>query len=332
MPGAAHIFVGIVVGIFTWYTTRGKFTPYHVVVFTLNNILGPDLFWLIPNLEIADFFNTIFGYSMIAFAMSIPYFYIGKAVSEPIRYIDVYKLAVAGGISHVGIDGLGHVLYGTHVSDNFWLFSFDWVDIFIVNPAGLAIFLIVIGGIVIVSFLAFRHLIHRHDVKPSAAAFRVVEVILPAIVLFGSIALLKLMPFGDGKWFTIGDAVVSTSVGQPNEGVWITISGVTVAIVFCLLYKKRSSLFRLVIITGYAAVLVILLLSWPFLGGGEGDAGIIYFSLIFILVPLWLIATSFRRQNSIFSMILEKKEGGAEKNVTVKASSPEIHGSHKPSP
>ena len=49
MPGAAHIFISILIGILIYHISDRRFTPYHFIIWVVNNLMGPDMGWLFPN-------------------------------------------------------------------------------------------------------------------------------------------------------------------------------------------------------------------------------------------------------------------------------------------
>ncbi len=297
MPTAAHIFAGLVVGLLLYQASQKKFTPYHVLLFTVQGIVGPDLGWLFSDLgwSVATFIHSAFGFAVSAFILAIPFRYLGRVLKYPIRYSDVYKLTVAGGITHTCIDGLGHLWNPLEVAP-FGLFSYDIVDYFLHTTTGNYILVGAIAAFILGIGVTYHHFAHEktgnriHGIKDTFNAMYP----FPAVV--GALLLLRLMPFGNNLEFFMPEAINYTSVGVPQDAYWIYISPILVFVAIAFAAKKAPRLV-LPIGLGYAAIIFLVLVINPAAGGGEGDLGMTYVLLLFIALPALLLGTSFHKDS-----------------------------------
>ena len=76
IPSFAHIIIGLGISIFLYKITEGKFSTRHALVFTINNLVGPDLASFFPTqqgiiwagLEIPEIYFFFHGYGWFAIA------------------------------------------------------------------------------------------------------------------------------------------------------------------------------------------------------------------------------------------------------------------------
>jgi hypothetical protein len=299
MPGAAHVFIAVAAGLVLYKVSNKKFTPFHVFLFAFLSTFGPDIGWVIPPDELSDFINTVFGYSLFAIPYSIPFYMLGQKLSEPITFNHVYRINLAGGLAHIGVDGIGHVLNaGTLQSDNFWLFSFDYIDAFFMNLLGLVLFSTAVAFFCVAVLLSYRKLTVGQKLGRKSAVFKIFDAVLPFFVVFAGIAVLPALPFGDGKWFAIGEAVYFTSslsgVGSSALAYLMIVICLGFAISYVIVSRFKRNDWRAIYLGLFALGLFAAIMAFPALGGGEGDAGTMYALLLFVVLPGWLLATSYK--------------------------------------
>ena len=101
--------------------TDGKFTTKHGLVFTVNNLFGPDISSLLPTIdsyfwrgleipEIYYFFHGL-GWFVVALALTIPWDYAINRKERVMKVKQVYFLIAAGGLFHLFVDVIGHPSY-----------------------------------------------------------------------------------------------------------------------------------------------------------------------------------------------------------------------------
>jgi len=121
MPAFAHIIIALGLSIFLYKITEGKFTTKHALVFTVNNLYGPDISSFLPSVdsflwgglaipEIYYFFHG-FGWFLIALALTIPWDYALNHKERVMKVKQVYFLILAGGLLHLFVDVIGHPSY-----------------------------------------------------------------------------------------------------------------------------------------------------------------------------------------------------------------------------
>ncbi|MHA1265355.1 MAG: hypothetical protein ACTSRS_08995 [Candidatus Helarchaeota archaeon] len=148
MPGASHIFFGAVIGLFLYYLTKGRFSGKHVIIFTVNNYMGPDLAHLLKYMfnpipggyDFGNWFHDPFNFMLLAFVLAALWTFLtrfsikGKGPlrthfyfldKRTISYFDCWQLIVAGGFSHFFLDFLFHPNTKWYT----WILSTgDWID------------------------------------------------------------------------------------------------------------------------------------------------------------------------------------------------------------
>ncbi len=302
MPTAAHFFAGLVVGLLLYQVSQKRFTAYHVMIFTIESVVGPDLGWLFGELNesVAFFIHSAFGFAVCSFILAIPFRYIGHALKFPIRYSDAYKLTVAAGIIHICIDALGHVYNPFYMTlDPFYLFSYDIVAYFIYTPTGNSI---LVGAIVIFVLgigFTYHHFAGEMSGNRKVAIVNTVNAMYIFPVVVGAFLLLRIMPFGDANGFFLVDAIYNTGawngVGGPGDAIWIYISP-AIMFVGILLAAKKAPRWVLPLGVAFVAEIFLVLTIMPAAGGGEADLGMTYFLLLFLALPALLLGTSFRKE------------------------------------
>jgi hypothetical protein len=298
MPGAAHVFIAVAVGLMLYKVSNKKFTPFHVFLFAFLSTFGPDIGWVIPPRELSDFIHTVFGYSLFAIPYSIPFYALVKKNGEPTTFNHVYRINLAGGLAHIGVDGIGHIIgSGTLQSDNFWLFSFVYIDEFFVNPVGLVLF-ITANACFCISVLRFYHkLATGQQLGRKASVMKILDGVLPFFVILATILPLPALPFGDGKWFSIGEAVYNTSelsgTGSSTLAYLMIVICLGFAVCFVIISRHKRNDWRTIFLALFMLGLFASIMAYPALGGGEGDAGTMYALLLFVALPGWLLSTSY---------------------------------------
>jgi len=297
MPSAAHIFAGLVVGLLLYQVSQKKFTPYHIMLFSVQGIIGPDLGWLFPSDNVAHFFHSTFGFAVVALALAIPFLYLGRAIKVPLRYSDTYKLTVAGGLVHTCIDGLGH-WNSVQGLGSFSLFSFDVVEYFFQTPKGLGIFAGSLGIFVLGTGIAY-HRFHKGSGGDRNIALKdTTSAMAPFPLVIGVLLLLRLMPFGDVHGFSLTEALYNTGywsgVGGSGNIAWLYVTSI-IFLIATIVAAKKAPRWVIPLLIGFAVTILLVLAFVPAAGGGEADLGMIYFLLLFVAVPGLLLGTSFRK-------------------------------------
>lgn len=124
MPGLAHVAIAFGLSAVLHAMTRGKFTSKHAIIFSFNNLLGPDLFGLISG-DWYAFFHGM-GWLLAAIPLALLWsvfaryslrwrpFRVAKRdpATEPvITFPEVFCLVAAGGLFHLFVDIIGHPPY-----------------------------------------------------------------------------------------------------------------------------------------------------------------------------------------------------------------------------
>jgi hypothetical protein len=301
MPSATHIFAGLVVGLLLYQVSRKRFTPYHVMLISIQSIIGPDLGWLFPDATMALFFHSAFGFAVWAFVIAIPFSIVGRALADPMRYSDAYKLTLAGGITHFCIDGLGHLVAGTSELEPFSLFTFDAVEYFLHTPTGNYLLGGALGAFLLLAVVTYFRFARRAAGNRTSVIKGTASALMPFPLLIGALLLLRLMPFGNAYGFSIAEAVYTTGwwsgVGEGASNIWIYITAGIMVIAMPVAMKKAPRLV-LPLGVGYAATIFFVLAIAPAAGAGEADLGLTYFLLLFVAFPALLLGTSFRLEGS----------------------------------
>lgn len=137
MPGFAHIIIGLGISIFLYKITEGKFTTKHALVFTVNNLFGPDLSSLFPTIDsffwsgleipIIYYFFHGFGWFVVALALVIPWDAIVNWKERAMKLPQVYFLIVAGGLLHLFVDIIGHPSYIEYAGQENYPWGAVWI-------------------------------------------------------------------------------------------------------------------------------------------------------------------------------------------------------------
>ncbi|OLS16398.1 MAG: hypothetical protein RBG13Loki_0026 [Promethearchaeota archaeon CR_4] len=294
MPTAAHIFIGLVAGLLLYQVSQKKFTAYHVILFTIQNIVGPDFAFLFPD-PVDSFFHNAFGFMILAFGLAIPYLYLGRALKISLRYSDVYKVTAAGGLIHTCIDGFGHWSSEEGLG-SFHLFSFDATEFFFQTLAGIVIFIGAIGLLVVGIWFTYNRFHRGLGDNRKVVITNTINAIFPYPVVMGTLFLARLMPFGDARGFSLVEAISATNIGEPGDRVWIYVISVLFLII-TLLAVRKAPRWELPLFTGFAAIIFLVLAIVPTAGGGEADLGVSYIVLLSVAVPALLLGTSYRKEN-----------------------------------
>lgn len=121
MPAFAHIIISLVICIFLYKITEGKFTLAHCVIFAVSNLYGPDISSFLPTIdglfaygfeipEIYYFFHGL-GWILIALILTIPWDIAVNRKERKMKIQQVFYLVVAGGFFHLFVDIIGHPSY-----------------------------------------------------------------------------------------------------------------------------------------------------------------------------------------------------------------------------
>ncbi len=304
MPGSAHILFGLVVGLILYQATGKKFTPYYVVIFAFNNILGPDLGWIIPDWNAALFVHSAVGYGIsLAFPLSAIFFCIGYAIDERLKFSDIYKIAVAGGFGHLFIDVIGHP------NEPFVLLPRNETLPFLQSAAGVTILvgllIVVISALISIPIRIVPTLENRFVKRlPTWSRVIVTTIIKDVLAIFlvvGCMGLLLLMmanmPFGSWASMTLPD-IWTTGIwgpmmyGSGYSSGWITILSIGFVASLAITYRFLPNTTKALLLLAYVAFLFVV--SWlnPNLGAGEAELGVQAWTIIWLAFPLVLLATS----------------------------------------
>lgn len=116
MPTLPHLILGGIFGICLYYISDKKFTKMHVFILFINNLLGPDLGWV---LGLGTISHSIIGAIFYALLLTFIYHYITKFTIEingindieiielekhQLSYSQTYYLVLAGCIMHDYLD------------------------------------------------------------------------------------------------------------------------------------------------------------------------------------------------------------------------------------
>ncbi|TFF95103.1 MAG: hypothetical protein EU544_03455, partial [Promethearchaeota archaeon] len=173
MSGFAHFFLGLSLGFILMYASRGRFSSRHVIIFSINNYIGPDIgtvFWYFFGQQngqsnlfgfwILQIFHTLYGWPLVALLYAWVWVYYSqidmiKDESKTLKYKWVkneeikltyrqcYELCVAGGILHLFLDALstlGAKEYEWYLSTGTWggkAYFTPWVFVYFVIWLGL---------------------------------------------------------------------------------------------------------------------------------------------------------------------------------------------------
>lgn len=122
MPGFAHVAISLGLSLFVFKATRGKFTPKHAIIFTINSLVGPDLFGIIPYGDVYVFFHG-YGWFVAAVPVALAWSLFTRCSLQwrPLKVTkrdpgreaiisipEVFCLVAAGGIIHQLVDIIGH--------------------------------------------------------------------------------------------------------------------------------------------------------------------------------------------------------------------------------
>lgn len=136
MSGLTHYVVGFGLGLIFLYLTNYKFSPKHLIIFAINNHIGPDLRVILWGLlevfgvpaEIANslsvyLIHNVYSWPIFSLLLALVYYrlvhYTVRKKDEfwpklikldrpSMSYLNVYQLIVAGGLLHSHIDWLFH--------------------------------------------------------------------------------------------------------------------------------------------------------------------------------------------------------------------------------
>lgn len=153
MAGFAHFFFGLSLGLIFMSASKKRFSNRHLIVFSVNNYLGPDIgtiFWYFfgrsngtTNLFgfwISQIFHTIYGWPLICVAYAWFWTWFSewdlkrdttkrlkvdwiKVPEYKLNYRKSYELCVAGGILHLFLDvlsTLGAKEYEWYINTGTW--------------------------------------------------------------------------------------------------------------------------------------------------------------------------------------------------------------------
>ncbi|MHA1150557.1 MAG: hypothetical protein ACTSR8_20245 [Promethearchaeota archaeon] len=137
MPGFAHLLIGLGISIFLYKVTEGKFTTKHMLVFTVNNLFGPDIASFFPTIEnyfwqgfeipeIYYFFHGP-GWVLIALLLTLPWHWAINHKEQAMKIQQVYFLIVAGGLLHLFVDIIGHPSYINYNGQENYPWGVVWI-------------------------------------------------------------------------------------------------------------------------------------------------------------------------------------------------------------
>ncbi len=123
MPGFAHVIVSLGLSMFLHKVTDGKFSIKHAIIFSVNSLVGPDLFGVLDYQGYVYVFFHGYGWFVAALPLALVWWvfsayrfswnplHVAKRdiVSEPVMTIpEAFCTVSAGGIMHQFVDLIGH--------------------------------------------------------------------------------------------------------------------------------------------------------------------------------------------------------------------------------
>lgn len=145
MPSFAHLIIGLGISLFLYKVTEGKFTTKHGLVFTINNLFGPDLASLLPTghgfsiggIELPElaFYYFFHGYGWFIVALPLTIIWDLMINVKPwkkdnerfMKTFQVYLLIAAGGLFHLFVDVIGHPSYINYLGEEFYPWGAVWI-------------------------------------------------------------------------------------------------------------------------------------------------------------------------------------------------------------
>ena len=273
MPGFAHVCIAMGLSVFLYKVTGGKFSIKHAIIFSVNNLVGPDIFGVLDYLSPWYFFFHGYGWVIAAIPLVFLWMIFARyhvqwkpfkawkrdpKVEPVITIPEIYCLVAAGGIMHMFVDIIGHP-------------SFIYYNGVLV-PWGTAWF----GDQLFESIQG----IWATGLFPCGNTFHFWEnyVLLGSILLVALILIIFIMQKGK-KPFYLSVLVIIVSYFIPLAISWfIPNSGFNINQPGIVNYYGDP--------TGFV--------PYTFhLTGGEADLGVLVFFGLFLFVPLVLLYMSY---------------------------------------
>jgi hypothetical protein len=132
MPGFAHIIIALGLSIFIWKISNNKFTPKHAIIFSVNALVGPDMFGVLEYGNVHYNFFHGMGWFLAAALLALPWSLFTKySLSwRPFKVqkrdlqrevvtsvLEVFCIIAAGGMFHQLVDIVGHPATITTVAE-----------------------------------------------------------------------------------------------------------------------------------------------------------------------------------------------------------------------
>ncbi|MBN2150087.1 MAG: hypothetical protein JW839_01450 [Candidatus Lokiarchaeota archaeon] len=123
MPGFAHVVFALGLSLFLHKASHGKFSTKHAIIFSVNSLVGPDIFGFLDYYSVAYMFFHGYGWLLAAVPLALAWSVFTRyslrwvpfrvARRDPAREAiatipEVYCLVAAGGIFHLFVDLIGH--------------------------------------------------------------------------------------------------------------------------------------------------------------------------------------------------------------------------------
>jgi hypothetical protein len=129
MPSFAHVIIGLGISIFLYKITEGKFSSKHALIFSFNNLFGPDISSFLPTFDAFPFWGGLvipeiyyfthgYGWPILALLLVLPWYFIlgaskKRSDEERLGFKQIYFLIAAAGLLHLFVDIIGHPSYIT---------------------------------------------------------------------------------------------------------------------------------------------------------------------------------------------------------------------------
>lgn len=309
MPAFAHILFAMGCSIFLNRVSKNEFTAKHALVFTVNNLFGPDLMGLFFEWTSPWYFAFHMSYAWLLMAVPLAVIWDvflnrvqwtkwkpavvprGSKEGAKINFLQIWLLVSAGGLGHMFLDTLGHPSYIPYAGQN----QFPWGTLWFGGDNWLSIVDIWGTGF----FPCGNELVSQVSVAGYIFTFG----ICGAIMLGGLLLYAHKGPRQLEKLFVAS----------------LLVFMIPLAIAYAIPLDEASYA-ELLALDGFYAGRVdangdpLYVGSAFYLTGGEADFGLMFFLLLWFFVPLLMLYYSYnelpsKKQAGIFLRKLLNPKG-----------------------